>query len=399
MTSNLLAQTAAVSSSLPAFTPVPDQPGTLIFGMRVGHGVRIQCLLMAKAIGADARILYREDLLTAAGRQMYQDMRAWFLADPANSVQYYADPEVQERWRPEYAQGALHLLRTELLLNPPRRVIFFEPSTMEEVIGHVGDLLEGADLHYVDPDRRPVDASGNDLLDFSHLPLPLTVNYPVDARPARLSCRHSAPTLKLRPYDQRDFAFATHGGGWAMGNFRDVLDQLPGPAAILLPRERAMAEKAALLPRASLFFDIETGAEAGTDFARLAEVTETGYRILPPMQHHGALEVIARSRALVSKPGGATVVDSYLAQTPVLYLDPISIYEQGNADFIEATGIGMRLSDFLAKGADPALLEACARNLAKLVEGVPTLESLFGPAPERVANEEMIPARRAAGGH
>lgn len=368
--------TSSPAVYLPSISPA-EHPQTIIFGMRVGHGVRIQCLLMAKAIGGGARIMYREDLLTAAGRQMYQDMRAWFLADPANSVLYYSDHAVQERWRPEYSPEALNRLRGELLANRPRRVIFLEPSTMEEVIGHLGDLLDGVDLQYIDPDRRPVDKNGRDLLDFSHLPLPLSVNYPVDARPARLSCRHSAPSLRVRPYDQRDFAFATHGGGWAMGNFRDVLDQLPGPAAILLPRERAVAEKEALLPRASLFFDIESASGEPGEFARLAEVTETGYRILPPMQHHGSLEVIARSRALVSKPGGATVVDSYLAQTPILYLDPISIYEQGNAEFIEQTGIGMRLSDFLARGADPALLETCARNLARLVEGVPTIASLF----------------------
>ena len=371
------------------------QPQTLIVGMRVGHGVRIQCLLMAKAMRGGARLIYREDLLTAAGRQMYQDMRAWFLADPQNSVDYYADHDVQDRWRPEYSAEAIGQLRSDLIRNPPRRVIFFEPSTMEEVIGQVADLLEGVDLQYVDPDRRPIDGAGADLLDFSGLALPVTVNYPVDANPARLTCRHSVSGLDLQPHAKREFAFVTHGGGWAMGGFRGVLDLLPGPAAILLPRERALAESEALLPRASLFFDIDLGSEGAAEFSRLAQITETGYRILPPMPYHGALDVIARSRALVSKPGGATVVDSYLAQTPVLFLDPISLYEQGNAEFIVQSGIGMRLSDFLAKGADPALLESCVANLAKLIEGVPTLESLFQTLPAAPAQER----RAAAAGH
>ena len=372
--------------------PLPD---TLIVGMRVGHGVRIQCLLLAKALKGGARLIYREDLLTAAGRQTVQDMRAWFLADPKNSALYYADEAVQKRWKTEYAPEAIGRLRTELLISPPRRVIFFEPSTMEEVIGHVGDLLPGVDLQYVDPDRRPITATGADLLDFSSIPLPLTINYPVDANPARLTCRHSAPSLQIRPFDAREFAFVTHGGGWAMGDFRSVLTQLPGPAAILLPRDRAMAEKDDLLPRASLFFDIDLGTDAACEFARLAQVTETGYRILPPMPHHGALDVIARSRAIVSKPGGATVVDSYLAQTPVLFLDPISQYEQGNAEFIQQSGIGMRLSDFLAKGADPALLQTCAANLARLIDGVPTLESLFSLKD----SARSVPRRAAAAGH
>ncbi len=384
-------------SQAPRFTQFPPAvlADTLIVGMRVGHGVRIQCLLMAKALKGGARLIYREDLLTAAGQQMYHDMRAWFLADPANSVLYYADHDVQDQWRPQYSAEAINRLRTELQVNPPSRIIFFEPSTMEEVIGHVGDLLHGIDLHYVDPDRRPIDAAGNDLLDFSAIALPLTVNYPVDARPARLSCRHSAPSLQIRPHHSREFAFATHGGGWAMGNFREVLDLLPGPAAILLPRDRALAEKAALLPRASLFFDIDLGNDAASEFSRLAQVTETGYRLLPPMEHHGALDVISRARALVSKPGGATVVDSYLAQTPVLFLDPISMYEQGNAEFIEQTGIGMRLTDYLAKGADPALLTECAANLARLIDGVPTLESLLGatPAPTFVTRRAAAAGR------
>lgn len=370
-------------------------PQTLIVGMRVGHGVRIQCLLMAKALKGGARLIYREDLLSPAGRQMFLDMRAWFLAEPGNAALYYADHDIQDRWRPEYAPDAVARLRAEFILNPPRRVIFFEPSSMEEIIGHLGDVLQGVDLQYVDPDRRPVDASGRDLLDFSHIPLPLSVNYPVGANPARLSCRHSAPGLHVRPYDEREFSFATHGGGWAMGRFRDVLDLLPGPGAILLPRDRAMAEKETLLARASLFFDIDLGTESSAEFARLAQITETGYRILPPMAHHGALDVISRARALVSKPGGATVVDSYLAQTPVLYLEPISIYEQGNAEFIEKTGVGMSLADYLAKGADPALLARCAENLARLIDGVPTLDSLF----DLGALPSVPPRRAAAAGH
>ena len=270
-------------------------PETLIVGMRVGHGVRIQCLLMAKALKGGARVIFREDLLTPAGRQMYLDMRAWFLADPKNSVLYYADHHEQDRWRPEYAPEALGRLRTELAMNPPRRVIFFEPSTMEELIGHVGDLLHGVDLQYVDPDRRPVDENGADLLDFAQIALPISINYPVDANPARLSCRHSAPSLRVRPHDDREFAFATHGGGWAMGNFRAVLDQLAGPAAILLPRDRAMAEKDDLLPRASLFFDIDLGAESSAEFARLAQVTENR---LPHHAADGASRVAGRDFAV-----------------------------------------------------------------------------------------------------
>lgn len=395
MTRDRLAKLAHEEPLLDSAPYASNLSKTLIVGMRVGHGVRIQCLLMANALKGDARLIYREDLLTPAGRQMYKDLRAWFLADPKNSALYYSDHSVQDRWRPEYASDALRRFRAELSANPPRRVIFFEPSTMEELLGHVGDLLSGVDLQYVDPDRRPVGADGADLLDFSAMSQPITVNYPVNANPARLTCRHSAPGLPVRPYDAREFAFVTHGGGWAMGDFRGVLDQLPGPAAILLPRERAMAEKDALLPRASLFFDIDLGTESSAEFSRLAQVTESGYRILPPMPHHGALDVISRSRALVSKPGGATLVDSYLAQTPILFLDPISMYEQGNAEFIEQTGIGMRLDDFLAKGSDPALLSACADNLAKLIDGVPTLESLFNAADAAPVRQR----RAAAAGH
>lgn len=395
MTAELLAQVSqpgAFPHRPLVFGPLPE---TLIVGMRVGHGVRIQCLLMAKALKGGARLIYREDLLTPAGRQMFQDMRKWFLADPANAARYYADHAVQDLWRPEYSPEALHRLRAELMASPPRRVIFFEPSTMEEVIAQVGDLLDGVDLQYVDPDRRPIDDEGRDLLDFSLLSQRVTVHYTVNANPARLTCRHSAPQLQVLAPADREFDFVTHGGGWAMGDFRQVLNQLPGSAAILLPRDRAMAEKDALLPRAALFFDIELGAESSAEFARLAQVTETGYRILPPMAHHGSLNVISRSRALVSKPGGATVVDSYLAQTPVLYLDPISLYEQGNAEFIEQTGIGMRLQDFLARGADPDLLARCSDNLARLVQGVPTLESLFSQEPV----SKSAPRRAAAAGH
>lgn len=384
---------ASVTTAIPAAHPTTGAD-TLIFGIRIGHGVRIQCLLLAKALGGSTRVLYREDLLTPAGRQVYQDLRAFFLADPGNAARYYADSEIQARFQPDYAPDAIQRLRRELEAHPPRRVVFFEYSILEELMAQIGDLLLDCDLQYVDPDRRPMDAAGRDLLDFDCFGRKIEVHYPVQTGPARLACRLSAPGLLVRKYNQREFSFVTHGGGWAMGDFRARLDQLAGPAAILLPRDRALAEREALLPRARLFFDIETGAEGPGDFARLAEVTETGYRLLPSMAHHGSLDIIARSRAIVSKPGGGTLVDSYLAQTPILYLDPISHYEAGNVEFIEQAGIGMRLEAFLAEGAPQARLEACAANLARLVRDVPTVSGLMGPLPVRAP--EPAYARRAA---
>ena len=378
-------------TSLPAVLGQPNTgttpSDTMIFGIRIGHGVRIQCLLLAGALPG-SRVVFREDLLSEAGLQTQTRLRSFFLADPGNSHRYFADPATAAGFKLHYDPALLLALRAELAANPPRRVVFFDHSFLSEVMPQIADLIAGAELHHVEPDRRPQKQGGaGDWLDFSGLPLPVQVHYPTELRPARLTFRYTAPELRKLPHGLRELDYVAHGGGWAMGDFRERLTQLRGRGAILLPRDRALAEAATILPRARLFHDVEVGADR---FAQLAEVTAEGTRLHAAAPHHGALQVIARARAIVSKPGGGSVVDAYLAGTPILYLDPISLYEQGNAEFIEATGIGMSLERFMAAGQDPVLLERCASRLHRLVQGVPTLHSLFSGA------DAAVPAPRRA---
>jgi hypothetical protein len=78
---------------------------------------------------------------------------------------------------------------------------------------------------------------------------------------------------------------------------------------------------------------------------------------------HGLYELIRRSKAIISKPGGGTLIDSLSSATPVVLLEPCGDAEAANGALWEYLGFGIPFAKWRATGYDGAVLARLHANL------------------------------------
>jgi hypothetical protein len=96
----------------------------------------------------------------------------------------------------------------------------------------------------------------------------------------------------------------------------------------------------------------EVHADGSTEFARSSG-------------RHGSFDLTRAAIATVSKPGGATLLDSLWSATPAVLLEPFGAHEQRNADLWCELGFGIPFDTWRATGFDPQLLRPLHERLLK----------------------------------
>lgn len=183
---------------------------------------------------------------------------------------------------------------------------------------------------------------------------------------------HEIPVSEAAPlpFDRRSSRLAVHGGGWGIGTYRERLAEL-GQAGFALDVVLHGDDEAAALRPGDTGYRLRPGWRAWQRddagelrFPPMERLDATGFEPLPePSSHHGFYEVIRRDRAIVSKPGGCTLIDSLASATPVVLLEPYGYAEARNAEIWRALGFGIDYGEWRAAGFDPAMLERLHRNL------------------------------------
>jgi len=177
------------------------------------------------------------------------------------------------------------------------------------------------------------------------------------------------------PYPERERRIVVHGGGWGIGTYRskianiqryyslaivayhseEVLDALPCDRIYMTdPNWHPWLEE-------SLSYDqtMQAAQTTQTTLTNLSNQIDTAY---PPMAEwkrnepltyergtNGPLlyEVIRNSLAIVSKPGGGTLIDSLSSATPLIFLEPFGEHERANAELWEELGFGISYDRWL----------------------------------------------------
>jgi hypothetical protein len=191
---------------------------------------------------------------------------------------------------------------------------------------------------------------------------------------ARNALDRSIPVTEdapLRWHDRED-RLVTHGGGWGLGTYRECIPEIEsrgflvdvvvrdaseagGSGAstrcfMVDPNWRAWQEDACRFPP----FGVAGGAH---DFRRRDD-------------YHEIFDLVASSRAIVSKPGGGTLIDSLASATPVVLLEPYGYAEEANAAVWETLGLGVRWDRWRENGFSMTLLEELHENLLAYRETV-----------------------------
>lgn len=179
------------------------------------------------------------------------------------------------------------------------------------------------------------------------------------------------------PYERRSERYVVHGGGWGMGTYLDKIEPLRQTGASLDVVVSDPSEAAAARPGDRCFM-IDPGWEAWQEpesavrrhpyppFGEVVPGRPTAYA--SPERHHALYGLIREARAIVSKTGGGTLVDSLESATPLVMLEPFGSHERRNAELWERLGCGIPYSTWEQSGFAVDKLVQLHRNLLAVRE-------------------------------
>lgn len=164
------------------------------------------------------------------------------------------------------------------------------------------------------------------------------------------------------PHEARADRLVVHGGGWAIGTFEQVLPELARTrhAVDLLGPQDWSGRRA----QDRHFAPDPTWVPWQRNDGELSFPALRGSEGWLPNQHYPSAHGLVReARAIVSKPGGGTLIDSLAAATPVVLLEPYGEAEARSGALWEELGFGIRFERWRETGFDPDVLAGLQRNL------------------------------------
>ncbi|MFB9328175.1 hypothetical protein ACFFSY_19780 [Paenibacillus aurantiacus] len=174
------------------------------------------------------------------------------------------------------------------------------------------------------------------------------------------------------PFAKRRRACLIHGGGWGMGTYQSKIPELRD-AGIMLDIMAYYPEEAENGREGERFFLVDpdwspwlTDERGDYTFPPFAEI-EPGRqpRFLNNPSYPLLFDVTRQDIAVISKPGGSTLVDSLAAATPIVFLEPFGPHEQKNADLWIRHGFGIAYDDWRRSGFSTAIFEELHANLTR----------------------------------
>lgn len=199
-----------------------------------------------------------------------------------------------------------------------------------------------------------------------------------------------------RSFAQRDPALVLHGGGWGLGTYLDTIEELSRSAYALnvivsqvhaRPPMREGDRHFALDPGWRAWVRNDEGEH---DYPPMYEVGADGARRrLEDTGHPAMHEVIRGAKAIISKPGGCTLIDSLDAATPLVLLEAYSASEERNAWLWRHLGFAIGYEEWRESGFSEQPLQRLHHNLVAARDtGIDYIRDLLEPSQE--------PAREAA---
>jgi hypothetical protein len=172
------------------------------------------------------------------------------------------------------------------------------------------------------------------------------------------------------PFEDRDNRIVVHGGGWGLGTYNEKIG-----------------------PLSTSDFDLDIIAYHYDDMHQLDkrhryylldpewnswEKDMQGRHCFPPSRlidgsgapihgnSHHLPELIRNSRAIVSKPGAGTLIDSLSSTTPLVYLEPFGDYERKNALLWDHYGLGIAYDEWEKTQFSVSVLQKINQNLIQM---------------------------------
>jgi hypothetical protein len=178
-----------------------------------------------------------------------------------------------------------------------------------------------------------------------------------------------APRILPVEFLQRDNRVIVHGGGWGIGTYRETLDELDKAGIqldVLAYEYRDCSEARPSMRILMIDPDWMPWIREGTrhTFPPLGEVRNgrpTDYKANGSFPE--VYDFIRRCKAIVSKPGAGTLIDSFSSATPLIFLNPFGSYEQKNSLLWERLGFGISFQKWRDAGFSMEIVTALHQNI------------------------------------
>lgn|GEM_PF-355575 len=173
-------------------------------------------------------------------------------------------------------------------------------------------------------------------------------------------------------YNDRPDRFVIHGGGWGMGTYQSKIPELLENKLNLdiiaydineANDDNENTRYFMIDPDWTPWIKNENNNHEFPLFGEIKKNNKTIYK--NKNEYHELFDVISKSKAIISKPGGATLLDSLQSATPIIMLDPFGDYEQKNADLWKYLGFGIYYDEWKKSGFSINILEELHKNLLK----------------------------------
>jgi hypothetical protein len=206
-------------------------------------------------------------------------------------------------------------------------------------------------------------------------PVPHTDVFLVDERTMSVPCSVPVTAEPPVPWEERAPRLYVHGGGWGMGTYRERIAELVAAGLdldVLAYQQSDVDERDPGEPGGVRYFMMDPAWHPWFDngFPPFGQVVSgagaVGYT--RGTAHPDSFTLARTARAMVSKPGGGTCLDSLWAATPLVLLEPLGSAEKRNGDVWRELGFGMPYDHWRDTGFSP---EPLARMHDALVRALP----------------------------
>ena len=182
---------------------------------------------------------------------------------------------------------------------------------------------------------------------------------------------YAIPVTDQKPieYGLRKDRFVIHGGGWGMGTYKSKLSELDRHGYKLdiiayFPEEVGTCKEHRYYMVDPAWNPWTKNGNCRHEFPPMAEV-KAGEKTIYKNREccHELFDTIREAKAIISKPGGGTLLDSFASATPIITLDPFGEAEDKNARLWEYLGFGISYENWEKSGFSMDILEKLHRNL------------------------------------
>ncbi len=188
------------------------------------------------------------------------------------------------------------------------------------------------------------------------------------------------PSIKPKPFHARNPEVTIHGGGWDLGNFKDtlkVIEQsnyhvnliLNDLEQLTLQSTTNKSDTYANKPKWNPLFE--------EGFPPFGKLRGSQLELTNSIEYPGVLKVIIQSSAIMSKPGGMTLMDSLITETPLIFLKSIGKNENGNRRLWENLQIGLTIEDWNTSNFSITVLEEMYHKIIHIKKETPCLVTTY----------------------